>query len=87
MASVGRGELQAVAREAIETLSPAGRDVIVLHGIEQMSNNKVAEALKVQTSDLTVSREFYISRLAAVAGIRLACRAGERWGNSGLALG
>tara|TARA_R110002072_G_scaffold107517_1_gene233856 strand:- start:2711 stop:3460 length:750 start_codon:yes stop_codon:yes gene_type:complete len=62
-ASVGRGELQAVVHEAIETLSPGDRDVIVLRGIEQMSNNKVAEVLGVQPSAVTMRFQKALERL------------------------
>jgi RNA polymerase sigma-70 factor (ECF subfamily) len=62
-ACVGRAELQATVREAIEALSDDDRHVVVLRGIEQMSNNKVAEILGCQPSAATMRYQKALQRL------------------------
>lgn len=58
-----RGELRAAVRDAIDGLSPEDHQVVVLRGIEQLSNNKVAEILGVQPSTATVRYQKALERL------------------------
>ena len=62
-ASVDRSELQAAVRNAIDALSQDDRDAIVLRGIEQMSNNKVAEILGLTPSAATMRYQKALERL------------------------
>lgn len=61
--AVERGELRAAVREAIEALDPEDHRVLVLRGIEQLSNNKVAEILGVQPSTATERYQKALQRL------------------------
>jgi RNA polymerase sigma-70 factor, ECF subfamily len=64
-AAVGRSEIQRSVRDAIDKLGTADRDVIVLRGIEQLSNNKVAEILGVQPSASTMRYQKALERMRA----------------------
>ena len=62
-AAVDRKELQHAVRDAIGSLGEEDQAVVVLRGIEQLSNNKVAEILGVQASTITVRYQKALQRL------------------------
>jgi RNA polymerase sigma-70 factor, ECF subfamily len=62
-AAIARGEQRESVRNAIDALEEGDRDVIVLRGIEQLSNNKVAEILGVQPSAVSMRYQKALQRL------------------------
>ena len=63
MAGAQRHETQRAVHEALQRLPDRDREILVLRGIEQMSNNKVAEILGVQPSAVTMRFQKALLRL------------------------
>ncbi len=60
---VERIELQRAVRDALDRLEGRDREVVVLRGIEQLSNNKVAEVLGVQPSAVSMRYHSALEKL------------------------